>query len=151
MTKAAIHTRSSRGDGDRQRDELLSKFGETHEIVAEYRDAASDNLGVGDGPGLKKLLEDVAQGKFDVLLCTDLIRLTRHISPEIIMAIRVAGVRVVTTEGGEIGFADLIAQAIMSQSAKAVVRKMSEWRNRTRRGHEKLRRRGRGPAPFSRR
>ena len=50
MTKAAIYTRSSTGDGDRQRDELHAEFGDTHEIVAEYRD---------DGPGstgLNKLL-----------------------------------------------------------------------------------------------
>ena len=41
------------------------------EIVAEYRDHASANLGVEDRPGLEKLLEDAAQGKFDVLLCSD--------------------------------------------------------------------------------
>jgi DNA invertase Pin-like site-specific DNA recombinase len=67
MTKAAIYTRSSTGDNDRQRDELLAKFGGTHEIAAEYRDDASGNLGVGDRPGLTKMLEDAAKGEFDVL------------------------------------------------------------------------------------
>jgi DNA invertase Pin-like site-specific DNA recombinase len=90
---------------DRQREELLATFGDTHEIIAEYRDDASGNLGVGDRPGLKKLLEDAAKGEVDVLICTHLTRLTRRCSPEIIMAIRDAGVRVVTVDGGKIGFA----------------------------------------------
>jgi DNA invertase Pin-like site-specific DNA recombinase len=95
-------------NGDRQRAELVAKFGDTHEIVAEYRDDASGNLGVGDRPGLEKLLEDAAKGEFDVLLCTDLSRLARLASPEIIMALRDAGVRVVTVDGAEIGEADLV-------------------------------------------
>jgi DNA invertase Pin-like site-specific DNA recombinase len=75
-------------------------FGGTHQIVAEYRD---------NGPGssaLKQLLVSAAQGKFDVLLCTDLTRLTRRLSPEIMKAHREAGVRVVTVDGGEIGMAE---------------------------------------------
>jgi len=90
MTKEAIYIRSSKGDHDRQREELHAKFGDTHEIVAEYQDI---------GPGssaLKLLLEDAAKGKFDVLLCSDLPRLARLPSPEIITAIRDAGVKVVT-------------------------------------------------------
>jgi hypothetical protein len=67
LKKAAIYTRSNTGDRDRQREELLAKFGDTHEIVAEYQDEASGNQGVEDRPGLKKLLEDAGQGKFDVL------------------------------------------------------------------------------------
>lgn len=86
MTKAAIYTRSSKGDYDRQREELLAKFGETHEIIGEYRDDGSQ--GVGDRPGLKQMLEDAAKGKFDVLLCTDITRLARLLSPEIVTALR---------------------------------------------------------------
>ena len=73
------------------------------------------------GPGssaLKLLLEDAAQGKFDVLLCTDLPRLARCLSPEIVTALWNAGVRVVTGDGCEIGVADLVAQAGMRQFAK---------------------------------
>ena len=33
MKVAAIYTRSSMGDHDRQREELLAKFGGTHEIA----------------------------------------------------------------------------------------------------------------------
>ena len=35
MTKAATYTRSNTDDHDRQREELLAKFGDQHEIVAE--------------------------------------------------------------------------------------------------------------------
>jgi len=62
--------------GDRQHEELHAKFGDTHQIVAEYRDDASGSS------ALKLLLEDAAQGKFDVLLCTDITLLTRRLSPE---------------------------------------------------------------------
>ena len=70
MTKAAIYTRSNPDDHDRQREELLGKLGDTHEIVGEYQDSASGNLGIEARPGLKRLLDDTAQDKFDVLLCT---------------------------------------------------------------------------------
>src|SRR5579864_7206919 len=83
-------------DGYRQRDKLLAKFGDTHKIVGEYRDHANGGQGVGDRPGVNKLLEDAAQGKFDVLLCADITRLAPFLSPEIIAALRDAGVRVVT-------------------------------------------------------
>jgi len=73
-----------------------------------------------------KLLEDAAQGKFDVLLCTDLTRLTRRLSPEIILAIRDAGVRVVTADSGEVRVADLLTQAVMNQSAKTDSGSLSE-------------------------
>jgi len=126
MTKATIYTRSSTGDHDRQRDELVAKLGDTHEIVGEYRDDASGNQGVGDRPGLKKLLEDAAQGKFDVLLCADLSRLTRQVTPEIIMTLKMAGVRIMTAEGGEVGITDLFAQAIMNQLAKTESQRRSE-------------------------
>ncbi len=73
MINSAIYVRVGNPvqlDGYRQRDELLDKFGDTHEIVAEYRDHANGSHGVKDRPGLKKLLEDAAKGEFDVLLCT---------------------------------------------------------------------------------
>jgi DNA invertase Pin-like site-specific DNA recombinase len=72
---------------------------------------------------LKTLFDDAAKGEFDVLICTDLTRLTRRLSPEIMTALRDARVRVMTVDGGEIGMADLVAQAIMSRSAKTY----SEW------------------------
>lgn len=103
MTKAAIYTRSSSGNGDCQREELIAKFGHEYEIIAEYSDDATDTS------GFEKLLEDAAKGKFDVLLCTDLTRLTRQLSSEILAALKKAGVRVVTADGDEISFADLVA------------------------------------------
>ena len=90
MKKAAAYIRVGNAaelSGDRQRAELVAKFGDTHEIVADYRDYASGNLGVGDRPGLKALLEDAAKGKFDVLLCTDITRLARRALPEIMTAL----------------------------------------------------------------
>jgi len=122
MTRAAIYTRSSKGGFDRQRDELHAKFGVTHEIVAEYQD---------NGPGssaLKKLLADAAKGKFDVLLCTEFARLTRHLTPEIITALRDAGVKVVTADRGEIGVSDLVANTLTTtrtESGDIVSRKRS--------------------------
>lgn len=88
--------------------------------------ASSANPGVGDHPASKQLLAAAATGKFDVLLCTDLTRLTRRLSPEIITALRDAGVRVVTADGGEIGVSELVAQAIMSRSAKTYSQHRSE-------------------------
>ncbi len=79
MKKAAIYTRigkASQFSHDTKRDELLAKFGDTHEICAEYRDDSSDSQRIENRPGLKKLLEDAANGNFDVLLCTDLTQLT---------------------------------------------------------------------------
>ena len=46
MKSAAIYSRSSMGDHDRQREELHAKFGEMHGIVAEYQD---------NGPGSSAL------------------------------------------------------------------------------------------------
>ena len=115
MKKAAIYIRvgnHAQLSGYRQREELHAKFGDTHKIVAEYQDEASGNQGVEDRPGPKKLLEDAAKGKFDVLLCTDITRLARRLSPEVVTALRDAGVRVVTADRGELGFPDLVAQAL---------------------------------------
>jgi DNA invertase Pin-like site-specific DNA recombinase len=111
---------------NRQRDELHAKFGDTHQIVGEYRDEANGNLGVEDRPALKKLLKDAAKGEFDVLLCTDLARFTRRLTPQIMMAIREAGVMMVTADGAEIGFADLVAHTLLQQSAKTYSELMSE-------------------------
>jgi predicted Fe-Mo cluster-binding NifX family protein len=47
-----------------------------------------------------------------VLLCTDITRLARRLSPEVVTALRDAGVRVVTADRGELGFPDLVAQAL---------------------------------------
>lgn len=104
MKKAAVYSRSVTDSHEIQREELVAKFGETHEIVAEYLDDASGNLGIGDRPGLMKLLADAATGKFDVLLCTDITRLGRRLSPEVVTALRDAGVRVVTADRGVIGW-----------------------------------------------
>ncbi len=120
MKKAAVYIRvgnAAQLSADRQREELHAKFGDTHEIVAEYQDT---------GPGsssLKKLLEDAAQGKFDVLLCTDITRLARRLSPEVVTALRDAGVRVMTANRGEVQDADLLTQTVITQSAKTY----SEW------------------------
>lgn len=129
MNKAAIYIRvgnAAQLSGDRQRQELVTKFGDTHEIVAEYQDEASSNLGVEDRPALKKLLEDAAKGEFDVLLCTDLPRLDRLLSLEIVTALRDAGVKVVTAARGEFGFGELIVHAIIDQSAGTESQRRSE-------------------------
>ncbi len=68
----------------------------------------------------------IAKGEFDVLLCTDLSRLTRRLSPEIMKAIREAGVRLVTADGASMGMAELIANTVVKQSAKTVVAEKSE-------------------------
>ncbi len=39
-------------------------------------------------------------------------RLTRQVTPEIILALKKAGVRIVTADGGELGFADLVAHTL---------------------------------------
>jgi len=83
-------------DTKQQRAEILAKVGDTHEIVGEYRD---DPSGKGENrPGLTKLLEDAAKGEFGVLICTDLTRLSRHVSPEILLALKKAEIRVVTAD-----------------------------------------------------
>jgi hypothetical protein len=61
-----------------------------------------------------------------VFLCTDITRLARTLSPEIITAIRDAGVKVVTADSSELGFADLVAHTLMHQSAKTYSELMSE-------------------------
>lgn len=116
MTKAIIYTRSTTGDHDQQRDEIIAKFGETHEIVAENRDD-------GTTASVSKLLE---KSGAEVLLCTDLTRITRQITPEIMTALRNSGVKVVTVAEGKIGVADLVAKAVVGHRAKTVVEEMSQ-------------------------
>ena len=126
MKKASIHIRSFAGYGDKQREELLARLGGEYEIVGEYRDVASGNQEIQDRPGLKKLLEDAAKGDVEVLLCSDLTRLTRRLSPEIIGAIQKAGVQIVTIEGTEISFADLVAHMLINQIPKTFVEAQSQ-------------------------
>jgi DNA invertase Pin-like site-specific DNA recombinase len=138
MKRAIAYIRAGSPDNlTRQRAELLAKFGDTHEIVGEYRNTASGRQGVGDRSALKKLVEDATNGEFDVLLCTDLTRLTRQFTPEIIMALRKAGVPVVKGDGSEVGIADLVLANIartfvehQSERIKAGKRAMTAGRSR---------------------
>jgi len=126
MTKAAIYIRSNTGDHDRQRGELIDKFGDTHEITAEYRDHTSGNQDISDRPGLKRLLEDAAKGEFDVsaLHRPDSAYSASHAGDR--DGDQKAGVRIVKGDGSEVGIADLFAQAIINQSAKTFVEGQSE-------------------------
>lgn len=111
MKKAAIYVRVSRSQGHdekEQHDELLANHGDTHEIVGEYQDISSGSQGEGEKHGLSKLLDDAANGKVDVLVCSDLTRLTRRVTPEIIEALVNSGVRIVMKDGSEAGVADLV-------------------------------------------
>ena len=111
MKKAAIYTRVSRSQGHdekNQRDVLLANLGDSHEIVGEYQDISSGSQGEGEKHGLSKLLDDAANGKVDVLVCSDLTRLTRRVTPEIIEALVNSGVRIVMKDGSEAGVADLV-------------------------------------------
>lgn len=116
MTKAIVYTRSTTGDHDQQRDEILAKFVETQEIVAEYRD---DSITA----SVSKLLEESSAA---VMLCTDLTRLGRKITLEIMKALQSRKVKVMTVAGGEIGVADLMAEAMMGHSARTFVEEMSQ-------------------------
>lgn len=97
-----------------------------YEIVGEYRDVGNGRQYVQDRPGLKTLLEAVARGEVEVLVCNDLTHLTRRLSPEIIGAIQKAGVKIVTTDGTEISFADLVAHTIINQIPKTFVEAQSQ-------------------------
>jgi DNA invertase Pin-like site-specific DNA recombinase len=118
MNKAVIYTRYSSKPGlDRedQREEFLARLGGKYKIVGEFRDVASGTQEIQDRPGLKKLLEVVARGEVEVLLCSDLTRLTGSLSLEIIGTLQKAGVQIVTADGTQIGFADLLANTLISQ------------------------------------
>ncbi|MBL8830351.1 MAG: recombinase family protein [Planctomycetaceae bacterium] len=108
MTKAMLFTRSTTGDHERQRDAIISKFGETHEIVAEYRDD-------GTKASVSKLLEESGA---EVLLCTDVDRLPRQNALAILAALKASGVKIVTVSNGEIGVGDLIAQMMKCHTSK---------------------------------
>lgn len=121
--KAVAYFRAGSSDDlTRQRDALFAEFGDTHEIVGEYRDTPSSTQGVGDRAAVKKLLVDATKGEFDVLLCTDLTRLTRQYTPEIIMAFFKAGVRIVTADGNEVGITDLV----LANAARTFVEHQNE-------------------------
>ena len=60
------------------------------------------------------------------VICTDVPRLARYLSPEIITKLRDAGVKVVEAGKGEVRDADLVAQTLMNQSAKTYSEWMSE-------------------------
>ena len=129
MKKAVIYTRVSGEPGldrDGQREKLLAKFGKEYKIVGEGHDVGERHKHGQDRTGLKTLLEDAAKGQFDVLLCTDASRLLGSISPEIIGAIQKAGVQIVTTDGTEIGFADLVAHTLIKQMPKTVQEDQSQ-------------------------
>ena len=125
MKKALICIRSSAGDGDRQREKLIAKFGKEYKIVGEFRDVASTEESQ-DRPGLKAMLDAAAKGEVEVLLCTDITRLTRSLSPEIIGAIQKAGVQIVTTDGTEIGSVDLVAHMVINQIPRTFVEAQSQ-------------------------
>ena len=105
MKKAVTYTRFSGEPGldhDGQREKLIAKFGKEYKIVGEYRDVPSGTQDTQDRSGLKKLLEDATKGDVEVLVCSDITRLTRSLSLEIIGALQKAGVQIVTTEGTEL-------------------------------------------------
>lgn len=128
MKKAVIYTRLSSKTGtdyDGQREKLIAKFGKEYKIVGEFRDVASGTQEIQDRPGLKAMLDAVAKGEVEVL-CTDITRLTRSLSLEIIGAIQKAGVQIVTTDGTEIGSADLVAHMLINQMPKTVQEDQSQ-------------------------
>lgn len=129
MKKAVIYTRYSSKPGldhDGQREELLARSGGKYEIAGEYRDVASGTQEIQDRPGLKALLDAVAKGEVEALVCSDMTRLTRSLPLEIIGALQKAGVQIVTADGTQIGFADLIANTLISQMHKTVQEDQSQ-------------------------
>lgn len=79
-----------------------------------------------DRPRLAQMLDAAAKGDVEVLFCSDLTRLTRSLSLEIIEALQKAGVQIVTTDGTEISFADLVAQTLINQMTKTVQEDQSQ-------------------------
>ena len=123
MKKEVIFTRFSGKPGlnaDRQREELHAKLGKKHEIAGDYSDLSPGSTAV------KELFDAIAMGMVDVLVCSDLNRLIRRLSPQIIMAIREAGLLMVTADGTEIGMADLVAHTLINQMPKTFVEAQSE-------------------------
>ncbi len=101
-------------------------MGGEYEIVGEVRDVASGTQEIQDRPGLKAMLDAVAKGDVEALVCSDITRLTRSLSLEIIGAIQKAGVQIVTTDGTEIGLADLVAHTLIKQMPKTVQEDQSQ-------------------------
>ncbi len=105
MKKAVIYTRYSSKPGldrDGQREEILARLGGEYEIVGEVRDVANGTQEIQDRPGLKAMLDAAAKGEVEVLLCSDITRLTRSLPLEIIGALQKAGVQIVTADGTEL-------------------------------------------------
>lgn len=105
MKKAVVYTRFSSKlglDREGQHEELLARLGREYEIVGEFSDVASGTQEIQDRPGLKAMLDVVAKGEVEALVCSDITRLTGSLSLEIIGAIQQAGVQIVTTDGTEL-------------------------------------------------
>ena len=66
-------------------------------VLGEHVEISEDSR-----PGLKAMLDAVVKGEIEVLLCSDLTRLTSRLSPEFIGAIQRVGVNIVTVDGSEI-------------------------------------------------
>lgn len=96
MKEAVIYTRYSSKPGldrDGQREEILARFGGEYEIVGEYRDVASGTQEIQERPGINAMLDAVAKGEVEAFVCSDITRLTRSLSLEIIGALQKAGFR----------------------------------------------------------
>lgn len=129
MKKVAIYTRVSGNtglDADSQRAELIAKLGGEFEIVGEYRDVAGGIQKIQHRPGLAQMLDAAAKGDVEVLFCSDITRLSRSLSLEIIGAMQKAGVQIVTADGTQIGFADLVAHTLINQMPKTVQEDQSQ-------------------------
>ena len=96
---------------------------------AEWREAVLHDQSCDEiqhRPGLVQLLDAVAKGDVEVLFCSDITRLTRSLPLEIIGALQKAEVQIVTADGIQIGFADLIANTLINQMPKTFVEAQSQ-------------------------
>lgn len=96
---------------------------------AEWREAvlhATSCDEIQDRPGLAQMLDAAAKGDVEVLFCSDITRLTRSLPLEIIGAMQKAGVQIVTADGTQIGFADLVAHTLINQTPKTVQEDQSQ-------------------------
>jgi len=102
LKKAAFYTRSTTGSSESQRQYLLGTLDQQYEVVAEYRDAGRD------GSAVKNLIEDLSNGKFEVVIVADPSRLSRQSAAEITKAILDAGGRVAIPFVSEITAEDFL-------------------------------------------
>jgi DNA invertase Pin-like site-specific DNA recombinase len=100
--KAALYTRSTTGSSESQRQHLLDTLDQKYEVVAEYRDTGRD------GSALKNMIEDLSNGKFEVVIVTDPSRLSRQSAAEVMTVILDAGGRVAMPFVGEITAEDFL-------------------------------------------